>query len=188
MSTDAVTALDRLVRTRRTSLLVDPDRPVDDDVIAQLIDNAVWAPNHKRTWPWSFTVLRGDARGRFGEVLATAASDIGMREGTVRKLPIKYERSAAVILVWSRRSPEDPIRDREDRFAVAAAVQNLLLSATARGLGSFWASLADPLVPAARRFAGVRGDRDLLALVYLGHPVDEVAVPERPEPDVTWLE
>lgn len=180
--------LDTLIRERRTSLLIDPDRPVDDETVAELVDAAVWAPNHKRTWPWFFTVLRGESRARFGEALARTASDIGMREGTVRKLPGKYLRSPVVLLVWCKRTPEDPVRDREDRFAVAAAVQNLLLAATARGLASHWASLADPLVPTARRVAGVRGGAELIALIYLGHPTDTPAAPERPEPEVTWLD
>ena len=67
---DVPTAVDEVIRTRRTSLLMDPDDPVPDELISILLELATWAPNHKRTWPWRFTVITGDARYRLGEALA----------------------------------------------------------------------------------------------------------------------
>ena len=176
-----------VIRDRRTSLLVDPDRPVPSAVIDELIDSATWAPNHKRTWPWRFTVLTGDARYRLGEALAAVAPGEGIAAEKVAKLPAKYARSAAVLLVWTV-VDDDPLRAREDRDAVAAAVQNLLLAATSMGLGNYWASVPEPLHDATRRFARVDEDHDLVALVYLGWPTGAVAAPERPAPEVTWIE
>jgi nitroreductase len=176
----------QVIRDRRTSLLVDPSDPVPDDLVDRLIEAATWAPNHKRTWPWRFTVLTGDARARLGATLAAAAEAGGAEPAQVAKLRVKYLRSATVVLVWVA-VEGDEVRRREDRDAVAAAVQNLLLTATAHGLGNYWATVADRLVPAVREVAGVGDDHDLVALVYLGWPIGEVAVPARPEPPVTRL-
>lgn len=71
---------------------------------------------------------------------------------------------------------------------MAAAVQNLLLAATAAGLASYWASLSDQLVDAARRFAKLDPDHDLVALVYLGWPIGSTPAPPRPTPQVTWFD
>jgi nitroreductase len=179
-------AVDATIRARRTTLLVDPERSIPRGVVDHLVGMATWAPNHKRTWPWRFTVVEGDARGRFGAALAEVAEAAGQDPAKVTKLRTKYERSPVVVLVWVQVDPE-PIRAREDRDATAAGVQNLLLSATAHGLGSYWATLADALLPAARSFAGVGDDHDLVALVYLGMPTGEVTTPDRPAPDVTHL-
>jgi hypothetical protein len=46
-----------VVRTRRTHLHVDRDRPVPDELLDQLCELATWAPCHKRTWPWRFAVV-----------------------------------------------------------------------------------------------------------------------------------
>jgi nitroreductase len=175
------------IRARRTSLLVDPDAEVDAATIERLVEAATWAPNHKRTWPWRFTVLRGDARWRFGEALAAVASADGAPPEKVAKLRTKYGRSPTVLLVWTVVDPA-PVRAREDRDAVAAAVQNLLLAATAEGLASYWASLPDDLEDAARRVAGLDPDHELVALVYLGWPTGITAAPARPAPQVTWLD
>lgn len=175
-----------VIRVRRTSLLVDPEEPVPPALIQRILDGAVWAPNHKRTWPWRFTVIAGEARGRLGDSLAVAAGVAGLDPAKVAKLRVKYRRSPAVVLVWVVRDP-DEVRRREDRDATAAAVQNILLAATAHELGSFWATVPDALVPAVRSVAGVDDAHDLVALVYLGWPIGGAAAPQRPGPEVTWL-
>jgi nitroreductase len=184
---DPATSVDQIIRARRTSLLVDPAEEVPPELIAHLLELATWAPNHKRTWPWRFTVLADDARYRFGEALAAVAgADGSTPPEKVAKTRIKYARAAAVVLVWVR-CEGDALRQREDRDAVAAAVQTLLLAATSFGLASYWASLAEDLTDPARRFAGLDPDHDLVGLVYLGWPTGSVAAPPRPEPEVTWL-
>lgn len=184
---DVPPAVDEVIRSRRTSLQVDPDEPVPDALVAQLLELATWAPNHKRTWPWRFTVITGAARHRLGEALAHLAPDLGVPPEKVAKLRTKYARSPAVVLVWVKLDPL-PVRAKEDRDAVAAAVQNLLLAATAFGLGSYWASVPEALEDGVRRFARVGHDHDLVALVYLGWPTGAATAPVRPEPDVTWLD
>lgn len=177
-----------VIRTRRTSLLVDPDAPVPDALLDALIEAATWAPNHKRTWPWRFTVLQGDARSRLGQAMAETAARAGLgKAAKLEKLRIKYRRSPVVVLVWVVVA-DDSVRAREDRDATAAAVQNLLLAATAHALGSYWASVADHLVGAVREVAGAGADHDLVALVYLGWPTGTVPAPERPAPQVTRLD
>lgn len=182
-----LTATEQVIAARRTSLLVDADRPVPDDLADRLITAAVWAPNHKRTWPWRFTVLTGESRALLGEAMADLAARAGLAEKKVAKLRTKYLRSPTVILVWADQSAEHEVRRYEDRDAVAAATQNLLLAATANGLATYWGTVPDVLVPAVRTVAAVDGDQDLMALVYLGWPIGTVSAPERPAPDVTRL-
>lgn len=183
---DVPVVVDQVIRARRTNLQVDPDEEVPDELVAHLVDLATWAPNHKRTWPWRFTVLSGDARWRFGEALGAVAAADGAPDEKVAKLRSKYGRSPVVLLAWVR-GDGDAVRRREDRDATAAAVQNLLLGATAFGLASYWGSVPDALWDAARRFAGVDDDHDLVALVYLGWPRGLAATPPRPVPEITWL-
>lgn len=184
---DVPTAVDEVIRTRRTSLLMDPDDPVPEELISLLLELATWAPNHKRTWPWRFTVVTGAARYRLGEALAAVAPGLGVPPEKAAKLPTKYARSAAVVLVWNAVDP-DPHRAKEDRDAVAAAVQNLLLAATSFGLGNYWATVPAVLEDPVRRFAHLDEDHDLVALVYLGWPTGTAAVPQRPQPEVTWID
>ena len=135
------TDLDRVIRSRRTTKLLDPDRPVDPAVIAELCELATWAPNHKKTEPWRFAVVTGDGRRRLGETLADALAATGGHEAKITKTRTKYFRAPVVVVVGSVPGA-DPVTTAENRDAVASAITLLLLSATARGLGTLWSSVS----------------------------------------------
>jgi nitroreductase len=178
--------VERLVRARRTSLRVDPDGDVPDELIDRLLRLAVWAPNHKRTFPWRFAVVRGDGRRRLGELVAAYEERAGAPPEKVAKALGKYVRSPVVVLVGAMEQP-DPVRRVEDRDAVAAGVQNLLLGATAVGLASHWATGDWMHDDAVKAFAGLAPGDELVALVYLGWPTGEVPIVSRPDPAVTYV-
>lgn len=185
--TSALEAFDRLARVRRTSLKVDPAVPVPPELVERLLGLATWAPNHKRTWPWRFTVVTGPARQQLGELVAGFEQRRGGEPARVDKARGKYLRAPVVILVGAAWQP-DPARRREDRDAVAAGVQTLLLGATAAGLASHWATGDWMDDPAVKSFAALGPDDDLVALVYLGWPSADVPTVDRPAPAITWLE
>jgi nitroreductase len=168
----------RLVWARRTNLQMDPDRPVPLELIEALCDLARAAPNHKRTWPWRFTLFTGDGRSALGEAYAGALIASDAEPAKVAKARVKYLRAPAMLLVGST-SPE-PGRVLEDGYAVAAGVQNLLLGATAAGLASFWSSPPVRDAPEVLDLAGFAEGTQIVALVYLGWPSREAELPPRP--------
>lgn len=179
-------ALDALIRSRRTSMLVDPARPVPHDLVTRLCELATWAPNHKRTWPWRFAVLEGDARGRLGNAIADAMERHGDPAEKVLKARGKYLRTPAALVVGTAEG-DSPLRTAENRDAVAAGIQNLLLAATAAGLASYWGSCpkgADGVVAA---LCGWPAGTHVTAIVYLGWASSDVQAPERPAPELTFL-
>jgi nitroreductase len=60
------------IRTRRTAGKIRPDVP-PRAVIEELLEAATWAPNHRLNEPWRFFVVAGEARERFGELMAADA-------------------------------------------------------------------------------------------------------------------
>lgn len=177
-----------LVTRRRTSLLMDRQRPVPPELVDRLCRLATWAPNHKKTWPWRFAVLTGEARRRLGELTAEQLIDEGVHdEAKLEKALGKYLRAPTIVMIAA--TPHaDPELHVENRDAVAAAVQTLLLAATAAGLASFWASGAPLRSARVRDLCGFDPDDRIVALVYLGWPAGEVDVPRRPEPIITHLD
>jgi nitroreductase len=177
-----------LATRRRTSLLIDRDAPVPDELVLRLCRLATWAPNHKKTWPWRFCVLTGDARLRLGELTAKQLVDEGVdRQSKLDKAHTKYLRAPTIVMVAARPDP-DPELDHENLLAAAAGVQNLLLGATAAGLASFWASGAPLRADSVKELCGFDQVDRLVALVYLGWPNGDVELPPRPDPDVTFLD
>lgn len=168
-------------------MLVDRERVIPHDVIEQLCEVATWAPCHKKTWPWKFASFTGDARARLGEafvgdMIEREFGDEGKRE----KTRTKYTRTPNILVVGCAPDAKPTIHD-ENRDAVAAAIENLLLGATAMGLASFWSTA--PIIDGSRALAlcGFAPDDRILGVIYLGHPTATVETPLRPKPDVHHL-
>jgi len=184
----ALEAFEDLAARRRTSLRLDREREVPIELAERLCRLATWAPNHKRTWPWRFAVLVGPARQRLGELTAEQLTAEGVTdEAKLDKARGKYLRAPMVLAVGAAPDVDPELHD-ENRDAVAAGVQTLLLGATAVGLGSFWASGAPLRSAAVRELCGFEPHDRLVALVYLGWPVGDVPVPERPTPRVAVVD
>jgi nitroreductase len=160
------------LRTRRSIGKLDGD--VSDADIRTLVEAALCAPNHKRTNPWLFTVVRGEARERLGRYWASLLSDAGIPAGIERSAFLEREarkpmRAPAIVVVSTRTDPDD-VRAFEDLAAVAAATQNLLLAAHALGLGAVWRSGDMAYRPEINTFLDLDANDRIVAFVYLGQP------------------
>jgi nitroreductase len=179
----------KAIRSRRTIGTLQGDVPAD--TIRELVEAATWAPNHKLTEPWRFTVLRGEARAELGKLWAPRAAEAipadqreKFIEGEARK-PLR----APVLIVVSTCVDENPVRAEEDFAATAAAVQNLLLAAHAKGLGAAWKTGKIVHDPEVKRFLGLDPADRIVAMVYLGtEPAEEPqARPRDVEGVIRWL-
>lgn len=186
---DERSAVEQVITGRRTNLRVDPQRLVPVEVVDELCALAVWAPNHKGTEPWRFALFSGAGRARLGAALADGMVAAGMTdEAKLAKARTKYLRAPAVLVVACVGNVDDPHRHAEDRDAVAAAVQTLLLGATAMGLASFWSSAHPAALGEVKVLAGWAPADDVVALVYLGWPIGDVHVPARSAPQLTVID
>ena len=151
-------------------MLVDKERAVPRDLICELCELAQWAPNHKRTWPWRFAV-------------ADAMEVNGDPPEKVDKTRTKYLRTPVTVVVGS--SPgESPLRTAENRDAVAAGIQTMLLAATAHGLASYWGSCPKGANDVVSELCGFEPGTHITGLIYLGWASTSVESPSRPAPEV----
>ncbi|HNJ97113.1 MAG TPA: nitroreductase [Ilumatobacteraceae bacterium] len=167
-----------LVRARRTNMKVDPHREVPRDVVEYLCELAQWAPNHKRTWPWRFCMVT-EGRAEFGDAIADVMAEQGDPVEKVDKTRTKFLRTPCLLVVGAD-AGDSALRKVENRDAVAAGVQNILLGATAAGLASYWASCPKGADAAVAEMCGFPQDTAIVAIIYLGWQADDVPVPERP--------
>lgn len=170
-------------------MIVDNDREVPLDLVAELCALATWAPNHKKTWPWRFAVLTGDGRARFGETVAEdmAAADFG-DEAKRAKTRVKYLRTPTTLVVGC--APHDnEMLHAENRDAVAAGIENLLLGATTLGLASFWSTPALTQPPRTLELCRFEPDDRLVGVIYLGWAAQQAGPsPDRPIPAITHID
>src|SRR5262249_17423762 len=133
-------AVKATIQSRRSNLNVDAEREIPREVLDELLELAVTAPNHYRTQPWRFVVLTGPARERIGQIAADAyLKTPGATEAMAERQRTQFLRAPAIVVVASA-PDEDPVKAFENRYSVAASVQNILLASTAAGLASYWRS------------------------------------------------
>ena len=172
------------IHNRRSLGAVDPDQPVDRAVIEELITCATFAPNHKLTEPWRFLVLTGPARAGLGRAVQKALRRMGAAESKIEAAPRKPFRAPALIVISSV-AGSTPVVTLENQLACAAATQNLLLAAHARGLGAIWRSGAPAYEPEVAEFCAFEPGETMIGIVYLGHPRGTRPAPaKRPLADV----
>lgn len=163
------------IRTRRSITLVN-EQPVPDQLIEQIIEAGTHAPNHHKSEPWRFFVLRGEGRAKLGKVfreITSAQQEDPLSESSQAKIDRSERnplRSPIIIAVGVEPSDKDNIILKEEFAAVSSAVQNMLLTAHALGLGAVWRTGAICYHPDVRDFFGLSENGEISAFIYLGYP------------------
>ncbi|WP_231745772.1 nitroreductase family protein [Rosistilla oblonga] len=168
-------SIHQLIRQRRTIKPAQMDsRPIQRDVIQTLLEDANWAPTHGLTEPWRFTLFTGDSRQRLAKLLSETYREITppaeFKQNKFDKFAINPTLAPLVVAIGMKRQPSKKISEIDEIAAVACAVQNIHLSATAFGLGGFWSSNAAACSDALRDFVGLGDEDRMLGLFYLGYP------------------
>ena len=183
--------------TRRRSIRKFTPTPVSREVVTQIIESAILAPSGKNRQPWHFTVLQGEGKQRFLDVVEAS---IQQREsGGVSTGSAPYSARAmrqAPVCVVIHNPHFTPVEDHNgqnryrslvDTQSIGAAIQNMLLVAEEAGLGSLW--ICDVLYAetAINEFLG-RSD-ELVAAIALGYPDEAPSARPRKTLDqvTTWL-
>ena len=156
--------VDEAIRSRRTHKAYRPE-PVDRETLDELLDLARWAPNHHLTNPWRFRVLGPGALERLKRAAGPEAAT-------------KLDR-APTLVVCSCAVPDDEVQAEEDLHATAIAAYIVLLAAHARGLVGYWRTPGVLRTDEGRAAVGLAPEERFVALIHLGHPVQEKAAPER---------
>ena len=153
--------IDEVIRGRRTLKGFRPE-PIAPDVTDDLLDLAVYAPNHHTTEPWRFVVIGPATIGS----LVDATGDG------------KLTRSPTAIVVTQVVDSDADIA-REDYAACACAIQTLMLAARARDIASYWRTPKSLLKPAAAKILGLSRHERLVGIVHIGWPTDGFPAPPR---------
>lgn len=178
--------LETLITARRSNLLIDASREIDSSIVERIVNTAQWAPNHKRTWPLRAAVISGDSRRVLGDTIADAMAAQGDDDIKIIKTRGKFMRSPIVIVVAAGEGASSN-ETEENKYAVAAGIQNMLLMAESFGLAALWGSPAKGANNAITTLCSMESTDHVMGIVYFGWPTQSVRIPERPGNQVTYL-
>jgi nitroreductase len=183
-----------IIRNRRS---ISPEkfsnRKVHREQIELLIQNATWAPSHGMTQPWRFTVFVDDGRAKLAsflpELYRNSTAPEKFNATKFDRLVQRLQNVSAVIVVHMHRDETQKIRELEEVEAVACAIQNMALTATAYGISCFWSSPGYMYSDEMKNFIGIGPEDQCLGICYLGYPQDEWPKSHRKpiEYSTTWI-
>ncbi len=146
-------------------------KPIERNVIEEVLENANWAPTHRHTEPWRFKVLVGAALERFGDYLSTYykanTPEEAFSEVKFKKMQENPRMSACAIAICMQRDPQERVPEWEEVAAVACAVENMWLTCTAHGIGCYWSTPEAALN--ANEFLGLKEGERCLGVFYMGY-------------------
>lgn len=167
--------INELIRERRTIYPEQfSDRKVHKEQVETILTNAQWAPTHGNTQPWRFKVFMEDGLTTLSDFLAKTYIELTPPEAQndmkLAKMLTRPLKSSVVIAVCMKRQEEEKILEIEEIEAVACAIQNMHLTATAYGLGGFWSTPKLIYSQQMNEFLELDEKDKCLGLFYLGYP------------------
>lgn len=185
-------ALSKLIRERRSIFPKQYiDKEIPDDVILSVLDNANWAPNHRNTEPWRFKVFKGKGLEKLskylGERYKTLNQGDKFSEFKYKKTIKKPLQCGAIIGICMQRDPAESVPEWEEIAAVACAVQNMWLTCTSLGIGSYWSSPST--ITGKNDLMDLAEGETCLGLFYMGYHDESISNSERGdiEEKVQWI-
>jgi len=175
--------LSELIKNRRAT----PPRflakkEIPKETILHILENANWAPSHKKTEPWRFKVYTGKSKQKLSddifELLSKeieAGAEINPQKAD--KLKGILEHVPVAIAIVLERDIAERIPEWEELAAVSMAVQNMWLTATAMNLGGFWAT--PKFLPILGDILELKPRQKALGFFYIGEIIMDYPSPGR---------
>lgn len=182
----------KIIKNRRSifpASYIGKEIPIN--VIGQILESANYAPTHKLTQPWRFTVIRKEAKNRLGETLGKLYKE---KVDPANFLQKKYDSfaqktaQADCILAINVQFHPDKLPAWEEIAATACAVQNMALTAETLNVGAYWSS--PPLIESLGDFLRLAENEKCYGLFYMGYHDEEPREANRTSitDKVTWIE
>ena len=184
-------AIKELIQSRRSIFPANYiSEPLPNEVIEEIIESANYAPSHKLTEPWRFTVCVGAGKLRLGQVMADLYKAHTPEEKFLQKkydsIIVKSQQAGCMIVIKAQLHP-DKLPEWEEIAALGCAVQNMALTATALNVGSYWSSPG--MIKHLGEFLSLKENEQCFGIFYMGyHDAPERKAIRTPiEGKVQWI-
>ncbi len=170
----------------RRSIRKFTDKPIPQKNITDIIQSGIKAPSSKNRQPWKYIVVQGNAKA---EMLKVFRQGIEREENDNALLPESKQHIAAakytvdimaeaptIIFVvnslgksiLSELTPEERVYEICNIQSIGASIQNMLLTATEKGIGSLW--ICDIYFAYSELCKWLGSDGQLIAAIAFGYP------------------
>ena len=179
-------------------------KPISEKDMTDIIQSGMKAPSSKNRQPWKYILVQGNAKE---EMLKVFRRGIEREENESALLPDSRQHIAAAkhtvdimaeapIIVFVVNSlgknildeltPEEHVYEICNIQSISASIQNMLLAATEKGIGSLW--ICDIYFAYAELCEWLGSDGQLIAAIAFGYPDEfpEERPRKKPEDIIEW--
>ncbi len=177
------------VKRRRSVRRFQKDSKVEDDVVRRMVEAACMAPSAGNSQPWRFIIVRdrvllrrlAEVNTQFSRLAwkkfdSRIARDVASRGGRWDK---SYVAELPVVIVVCYRLGVKGILDDFMLASTWCAIENMLLAATAEGLGSCPYTLFKGEEKALKELFEIPNEYRIACIVHVGHALDMPKPPTR---------
>ena len=147
---------------------------IEKEVIVEIIKDALIAPSAHNKQPWNYYVFTLDKKVEIENIIhekITNKRELSMYEKIMRKCLSFLKEAPVLILVYSGEEDTAP----NDLLSLGASIENMLLSATDKEIGSLWLGVITAFEEEINKYLDIKGKR-LISGVVLGYK-DEEPIP-----------
>ncbi len=179
------------VITRRRSVRKFKPNDVDEKTVRRILEAGMWAPSTGNLQPWRFVVVQNKSikeqlakvhtdysQKVWSKFKSEVAKDLASRGGGWRK---EYLVDVPVWIIVCYRLTIQKGFDETAFASTWCAIENMLLAATAEGLGCCPYTLADGEEQAIREILPIPKDHRIAAIIHIGYTDAKLKAPNRRE-------
>lgn len=163
---------------------------IPDEDIWKLLENANYAPSHKRTEPWRYIVFSGDSLQDFFKEMGRIYKEITPKEefktDKIEKFKAKGQTLSHLIAICMKRDPAKRVPRQEEEYAVACSVQNILLSMKALDIIGYWGTGEIAFTDQMKNYLNIAEEDQCMGFVQLGVP--KAGLPDIPKKQMSGIE
>jgi nitroreductase len=167
----SIVAINQIIKSRKS--IFPPSyiqKKISKEIILNILENANLAPTHRITEPWRFTIYQGEGKRHlaqfFKDRYKNSTDAENFSQAKYDTADAKVTQSDCIIAI-NMEVHSDKVPEWEEVAAVACAVQNMWLTATAYGIGAYWSSPA--ILAELAELQGLPADQKCLGLFFMGY-------------------
>lgn len=157
----------KLLLNRRSHPRLEAPAP-EGDVLENIMQAALRAPDHACLTPWKFVVCNGKGLAKLGEVFELAAINGDLDEKQIARAPQLPMRAPMVIVAIAKYSEHDKVPWVEQVASASCAVQSMQMAAVAQGFAGIWRTGSYARNADVKKAFDLKEEDEIVGFLYLG--------------------
>lgn len=157
-------------------------------IIQDMLQSAIWAPSHKLTLPFRFTVISPESRESLKNVILENYLKNNTQPDPKKLEKIDWIQTKVSHVICIIFQPSGVIPEWEEVACLGAALQNMYLTiGESSEFGGYWTTGNGINSPEIRSYLNLEPNEIHYGYFFVGGLNNKRTLANRPEPNVNWL-